>query len=112
MLNVRAATTAQHPSRTVLAPTGSAGKRAEPRRLLIVDDDDDFRGSLALFLADQGFTVAECASGRSALERFRAGERADVILLDWRMPEMNGLEVLHSLRQQGIVAPTIFLTAL
>ena len=39
-------------------------------------------------------------------------ERVDVALLDWRMPEMNGLVVLQALRQHGIATPTIFLTAL
>ena len=112
MVMINAVTTAKSPFRTLRASPERATTEAERPRLLIVDDDEDFRGSLALFLADKGFKVAECAGGRSALERFQAGEAFDVILLDWRMPEMNGLEVLHGLRQHGVGTPTIFLTAL
>jgi two-component system, OmpR family, response regulator ChvI len=112
MVTMHAVTAARTPFRSLQTSPETAADKSLPPRLMIVDDDDDFRGSLALFLADQGFKVAECASGRSALERFRAGEPVDLILLDWRMPEMNGLELLQSLRQQGVDAPTVFLTAL
>jgi two-component system response regulator ChvI len=61
---------------------------------------------------DEGFAVTTFANGPSALEHVAAGESADVILLDWRMPGMNGLEVLRELRQRGIVTPVIFLTVL
>ena len=86
---------------------------ALPRvRILVVDDDDEFRESLSLNLMDEGFAVTTFANGPSALERVAAGESADVILLDWRMPGMNGLEVLRELRQRGVMTPVIFLTAL
>jgi two-component system response regulator ChvI len=61
---------------------------------------------------DEGFAVTTFANGPSALEHVAAGESADVILLDWRMPGMNGLEVLRELRQRGVMTPVIFLTAL
>lgn len=111
MLNLRADTAARNPLHTFDVPRALPAKGgAQPGRLLIVDDDDDFRRTLVLFLADRGFEIADCASGRAALEFFRAGKPVDAILLDWRMPDMNGLEVLHALRQQGIAAPTILLT--
>jgi two-component system response regulator ChvI len=81
-------------------------------RLLLIDDDDEFRESLSLNLMDEGFAVTTFANGASALEHVAAGESADVILLDWRMPGMNGLEVLRELRQRGVVTPVIFLTVL
>src|SRR5215472_13462366 len=81
-------------------------------RMLLVDDDDEFRESLSLNLADEGFVVTTFANGPSALEHVAAGESADVILLDWRMPGMNGLEVLRELRQRGVATPVIFLTVL
>src|SRR5215472_10268937 len=81
-------------------------------RMLLIDDDDEFRESLSLNLADEGFAVTTFADGPSALEHVAAGESADVILLDWRMPGMNGLEVLRELRQRGVSTPVIFLTVL
>src|SRR6266851_4665781 len=76
-------------------------------RMLLIDDDDEFRESLSLNLADEGFVVTTFADGRSALE-FVSSESADVILLDWRMPGMNGLEVLRELRQRSVTTPVIF----
>jgi two-component system, OmpR family, response regulator ChvI len=98
-----------------LSPSAAPGGPATaiPRvRILVVDDDDEFRESLSLNLMDEGFAVTTFANGPSALEHVAAGESADVILLDWRMPGMNGLEVLRELRQRGIVTPVIFLTVL
>ena len=83
-----------------------------PVRIVLVDDDDSFRESLGLNLVDEGFDVQTFSAGEPALEYFRSGGGADVILLDWRMPGMNGLEVLRNLRRAGTSTPVIFLTAL
>src|SRR5216110_1217621 len=96
------------PNPATIAPAATI-----PRvRTLVVDDDDEFRESLSLNLMDEGFAVATFANGPAVLEHVAAGESADVILLDWRMPGMNGLEVLRELRQRGVMTPVIFLTAL
>jgi len=94
------------------AATGGPATAIPHVRILVVDDDDEFRESLSLNLMDEGFAVTTFANGPSALEHVAAGESADVILLDWRMPGMNGLEVLRELRQRGVMTPVIFLTAL
>jgi len=83
-----------------------------PPHIVLVDDDDLFRESLGLNLLDEGYEVSSYAGGAPALEHFAAGGRADVVLLDWRMPGMNGLEVLRSLRRAGNTTPVIFLTVL
>jgi len=83
-----------------------------PVRIVLVDDDDSFRESLGLNLVDEGFDVQSFAAGEPALGYFQGGGGADVILLDWRMPGMNGLEVLRRLRRAGTTTPVIFLTAL
>src|SRR5271154_6334803 len=95
-------------------PTLSGNTAAPVRstRIVLVDDEDDFRESLGLNLEDEGFGVTSFAGGAAALEHFAAGEPADLILLDWRMPGMNGLEVLRELRRRGTELPVIFLTAL
>ncbi len=101
-------------SQQTLSPgSAAASATAVARvRILVVDDDDEFRESLSLNLVDEGFAVTTFASGPAALEYVAAGEGVDVILLDWRMPGMNGLEVLRELRQRGVMTPVIFLTAL
>jgi len=94
--------------------TLSTGPAAAVRstRIVLVDDEDDFRESLGLNLEDEGFGVTTFAGGPAALEYLASGETAEVILLDWRMPGMNGLETLRELRQRGIATPVIFLTGL
>ena len=100
------------PAQALRSPAVLPTKTPSPRRIAVVDDDCDFRRALTLQLESEGFEVIECAGGRSALEFLATGESVDVILLDWRMPEMNGLEVLHALREGGIATPVIFLTGL
>jgi two-component system response regulator ChvI len=80
--------------------------------LLLVDDDDLFRESLGLNLIDEGYEVTSFANGRDVLDYVDRGGGADVMLLDWRMPNLTGLEVLRRIRAAGITIPVIFLTAL
>jgi two-component system response regulator ChvI len=79
--------------------------------LLLVDDDDLFRESLGLNLVDEGYEVTSFDNGREALAYLKGGS-ADVMLLDWRMPELTGIEVLRRMRGAGITIPVIFLTVL
>jgi two-component system, OmpR family, response regulator ChvI len=80
--------------------------------LLLVDDDDLFRESLGLNLIDEGYQVTSFGNGRDVIAYLEDGGAADVVLLDWRMPNLTGLEVLRRLRRSGITIPVIFLTAL
>jgi two-component system, OmpR family, response regulator ChvI len=80
--------------------------------LLLVDDDDLFRESLGLNLIDEGYEVTSVAGGRDALDFLEQGSAVDVVLLDWRMPNLSGLEVLRQMRRTGLTTPVIFLTAL
>jgi two-component system response regulator ChvI len=81
-------------------------------RLLLIDDDASFRESLGLNLLDEGFAVTSIDNGYDTLEYFASGGEADVLLLDWRMPGMDGLETLRHLRRSGVDTPVVFLTAL
>jgi two-component system, OmpR family, response regulator ChvI len=92
--------------------SGGPAPSLPPVRIVLVDDDDSFRESLGLNLIDEGFAVVSFDNGAPALDYFAQGGEADVILLDWRMPGMNGLEVLRRLRRSGSTTPVIFLTAL
>ena len=80
--------------------------------VLLIDDDELFRESLGLNLIDEGYEVTSFDSGVEALTYLDGGGSADVILLDWRMPQLTGIETLRRLRACGIAIPVIFLTAL
>ncbi len=81
-------------------------------RIALVDDDDLFRESLGLNLADEGYAVDSFDRGAPLLDHFAAGGTADIVLLDWRMPGMDGIDVLRQMRERGIDVPVIFLTVL
>ena len=75
-------------------------------KVLVVDDDADTREALSEALADAGFCVEKASNGLEALERVKQSGEPDVILLDLRMPEMDGrqfLERIRDLRSRVIV---------
>jgi DNA-binding response OmpR family regulator len=80
-------------------------------RVLIVDDEDSFRLSLemALKMSDK-FSVRSCGSGEAAIE-FMKNQQFDAVLLDYKMEDMSGLEVLQWMHDQEIQTPTIMITA-
>ena len=77
-------------------------------RILVVEDDSTVRSLLRMLLEDEQFVVIEAANGREALERFDS--TIDVVLLDIRLPEVNGFDVCRRLRKQSNV-PIIMVTA-
>ena len=83
-----------------------------PPRVLVADDDPLFRESLSANLLDAGYEVTGFADGDAVLEFLEAGRGGDLILLDWKMPKVNGIEVLRRLRAAGNATPVIFLTVL
>jgi two-component system, sensor histidine kinase and response regulator len=82
-------------------------------RLLIVDDTPQNLRLISDFLAEQGFELMLTRSGKQALEKIHRGT-PDLVLLDVRMPDMDGFEVCRRLKAQPSVAaiPVIFMTAL
>lgn len=78
--------------------------------ILLVDDDELFRETLIQNLEDDGFQVREARNGEEALAVLRDGTPPDGVILDWNMPGMNGLQVLRSMREDGISTPVLFLT--
>ena len=66
---------------------------------LVVDDSRAVRMMLKRMLSDAGFdTIAEAGHGIEALQRLGEGPVPDVMLVDWNMPEMNGIELLRLMR--------------
>lgn len=79
------------------------------RMIHIVDDEDAIRRSAGFMLKTSGFSVATYASGTAFLREVRHAEPG-CILLDVRMPEMDGLEVQQALLERGVAMPVIILT--
>jgi len=80
------------------------------RRILIVDDDESVRSLLRNTLPEEEYEIAEAADGAEALKQFGA-EAPDLILLDWRMPEMGGSSVLDAVKFRHPQLPVIVLTS-
>ncbi len=78
-------------------------------RVLIADDDREIVRTVRAYLEDSGFEVSAAHDGSSALAAFH-NERPDLIVLDVMMPELDGLEVVRTIRRQSDV-PIIMLTA-
>ena len=78
-------------------------------RLLLVDDEERFRTTLSKLLGVRGIPVVAVGSGEEALEELRS-KPYDVILLDVRMPGMNGIEVLAEIKKINPALEVIILT--
>ncbi|MGD0929682.1 MAG: response regulator [Candidatus Korobacteraceae bacterium] len=69
-------------------------------RALIVDDSSAMRAILGMTLKRQGFEVVQAKDGMDALALLEKVEPLDLILIDWNMPVMNGLQLLERIRRQ------------
>lgn len=96
------------------AKLSQRGMRADRMtfHLLAVDDEADFRASLAMLFELEGFKVTLASHGEEALSLFDAGLQPHVVLLDQRMPGLSGTEVLQRLRKKGRSTPAILVSAM
>ena len=78
------------------------------KRILVVEDEDKLRRIVELQLLDAGFEVDKAAKAEEALPLI---DRADLILTDYKLPGMTGLEMLQIIRRQNAVVPVIVMTA-
>jgi two-component system copper resistance phosphate regulon response regulator CusR len=79
-------------------------------RILVVEDEAGIADFLVRGLREEGFTVEHAADGESAWHAVQT-ETWDLVLLDWWLPGLDGLEILRRLRQAGRDTPVLFLTA-
>jgi CheY-like chemotaxis protein len=75
-------------------------------QILLVDDNNDFRDSMALILMKAGYRVAPAPNGRDALELYEENP-ADIVVTDLIMPDMEGLELIKELRARTPTAKII-----
>lgn len=83
---------------------------SDARRALVVDDDAAIAGMLAELLAENGFAADSATGGRAALVKMRA-EPPDLLVLDLRMPEMDGRALLAEARRSGFSPRVVLLSA-
>ncbi len=79
-------------------------------RLLIIEDDDTLRDSLAKQLGDAGYAVEQAADGREGLY-FALEYPVDLAIIDLGLPEVSGLDIIRKAREQGKAYPILILTA-
>lgn len=79
-------------------------------RVLIVDDEADIRATVAAMLEIEGYSVAEAANGADALVAIEH-DPPDIILLDMRMPILDGWGFAAELRRRNHVIPIVVMTA-
>jgi len=80
------------------------------RRILVVEDDRTLRQALTFNLVREGYEAVTAADGENAMAIARA-QQLDLILLDVMLPGMSGVEVLRTLRREGVDTPVIILSA-
>ena len=80
-----------------------------PIKLLIIDDELDFRESIALYFLDAGYTVFEASNGREGLDVFER-ECPDIVFTDLRMPVMDGFEFIAELTGSSPDTPIIVIS--
>ena len=78
-------------------------------KLLVIDDEEGIRNLLDTLLRRKGYDVVLADDGRKGLVLFRR-ERPDVVVLDLKMPEMDGVMVLQQIRSVDLTQPVIILT--
>ncbi len=78
-------------------------------KILTIEDEDIVRTNIVSYLEDSGYTVVQAENGKIGLDKFR-NEKPDIVLLDLRMPEMSGLEVLAIIKKEAPEIPVIIVS--
>lgn len=87
-------------------------KPGRARRLVVVDDDPILLEALAELFVDEGYEVEPYLDPKSALDRLRREPPPELALIDYVMPGMHGVELLETLRREGLDVPVLLLSAL
>ena len=91
------------------ASSPEAGPLVQKGRVLVVDDDADVRFTICELLRTAGYDIVEAADGSSALALVADGE-VDVVLSDILMPDLDGIELLRTLREREQDVPVLLMT--
>jgi CheY-like chemotaxis protein len=91
-------------------PSAAVRIRNALKKILIVEDDQNIREVLGLLLETLEIPYAEVADGEEAIEYLKQN-KIDVIITDFQMPKVDGVELLNWCRQKGLHFPVIFISA-
>ena len=80
------------------------------KKIIVIDDEPNVRLGYRITLETEGFAVQEANGAAQAMAAFE-GEAFDLAILDMRMPELDGLELLAQMRERGLDTPTVIITA-
>lgn len=79
-------------------------------KILVIDDDHSSRESLEMYFSEQGYDVLTAGTGRQGVNKYRENP-TDAVILDIRLPDMDGFEVLDDLKAQNENVRAIMITA-
>ncbi len=82
----------------------------EKLKVLIIDDDEVTRKLLEKIIQKEGYDIFEAEGGQTGIDTFKK-EKPDIVLSDLRLPDIDGLEVIHTIREQSPSVPIIVITA-
>jgi len=82
---------------------------APPIKVLVIDDEPPIRKLLRMGLSTQGYQVIDAPNGRKALELM--AQKPDLVILDLGLPDMQGMDLLRSLRDQNDAVPIVVLSS-
>ncbi len=82
------------------------------KRVLVVEDEQEIRQLIVLHLKREGYVVDEVGDGEQATQKIQT-EKYDLVVVDWMLPSLSGLEILRWLRKPGPLSktPVLFVTA-
>lgn len=82
----------------------------EKLKVLLVDDEPDFIELMGMRIRDWGYELTKASSGKEAISRYKE-KKPDIIVLDYMMPEMDGIATLKQIRSLDKQVPVIMFTA-
>jgi len=98
------------PAPAAQGPTASAPQSAQPRRILVVDDEASIRELLTKILALADYQVETVVDGTAALARLQDGHPCDLVFVDLKMPGMDGLMLVRQIKRVRPDLPIIIVT--